>query len=148
MNELVEFIESKCSDFVESMQSPDKNKANNLKRKIIGQVCSSLPKSSQLENVSWFETALKDESKKWFVLDVFKKTQKLPESLLVPLVHAAMNEKDVSLHGYFIEPCVRTFGQDRVANILRGYVAGGNDVEKNAAKNVLYWVPRFKSEYE
>jgi len=145
MIDLIEFIENKCSEFVDALQSPDKNKANNIKIKIVGQVCSSLPKASQLENIEWFEIALRDDSKKWFVLEVFKSYQNLPKSLLVPLVKAAMDEKNVSLHGYFIEPCIRTFGEDRVSSIIKGYIAEGNEDEKMAAKDVLYWVPRFKS---
>lgn len=143
MDELISFLEDKCREYIDARQCQDKNKSNNWKRKVIGQVCSSLPKAGQLEKISWFEEALSDQSKKWFVLDVFRNTPKLPGNLLIPFIYAAMDEEDVSLHGYFIEPCVRNFGEDRVSTFLQGYLIGGTDRQREAAKHLLFWVPKF-----
>ena len=145
MSEFIKFIEEKYQQYAESRQSSDKNKSNNDRKKIIGQVCAALPKNNQLEKIVWFEDALKDDLKKWFALDIFIRAQKLPKNLLIPFIQTAIKEKDVSLHGYFIKPCVLSFGEDRISVILRGYLTEGTDEEKESAKHLLFWVSKFGS---
>jgi hypothetical protein len=86
----------------------------------------------------WLEAALTDANRKWFVALLFK-FQPVPRRFVVPLLRAAVLERNPSLNRAFIEPCVRSFGGGRVLSELLGYLESGTDEEKAGAASALYW---------
>jgi len=141
MDSLKDYWNDKGRLFCELNDSPNKNFANNAKRKIIGEVCSSLPKNNSKE-LEWFAKALEDESLKWFAVEVFKKKKALPKKLFLSFVKAAIYEEDISLNRNFISPCVKTFGAAEVSKCLNFYIENGESLEKKGAIELKYWVDK------
>jgi hypothetical protein len=87
----------------------------------------------------WLAAAIADEERKWFVGAVFSRCS-LPRRLLPAMIRAAVYEQDASKNRLFVEPCVATYGKERVKSLLRGYIESGTEQEKRGAERALYWV--------
>jgi hypothetical protein len=74
-----------------------------------------------------------------FVGTVLKVVRELPGSFFEPLLHAAVYEIDPSINRYFVEPAVRIFGLQPVAERLLKYLNEGTNFEKGGAVNAFYW---------
>lgn len=144
MSNNFEYWDEKCRAYIGLELSPDRNSAHSFKKKIIGEVCSSLPNNNSAELITWFESCLLDESRKWFVIEVFNEKKPLPEKLFIPFVRAAIYEKSISLNRHILRPCVQTFGELEVNKILNDYLVNGNEKERVSAEELLYWVDKFR----
>ncbi len=82
---------------------------------------------------------LRDEEWKWFVPHVVRVMEKFPNSLLEALMHTAINEKDPSYNGIFIDPCIRVYDVFSVNKIVLGYLKNGTYEEKIGALKAIYW---------
>lgn len=91
------------------------------------------------EEKAWFESALRDERLKWFVLWVMHERGEVPVWLVSPLLRAAVYEVDPSSNRSFIEPVSLFYGRRRVFEELLGYARSGTDFEKAGAINAFYW---------
>lgn len=74
-----------------------------------------------------------------FVATVLEFARGLSDSFFDPLIHAAINETNPSTNRYFVEPAVREFGFQRVAERLLEVLSNGTNFEKGGAVNALYW---------
>jgi hypothetical protein len=95
------------------------------------------------EDWQWLITSLDDNERKWFVAEVFR-FQQLPKRLFIPMLRAGVLERNPSLNGKFIDPCVRCFGAVRVCTELLTYLETGGNEEKAGAASALYWAWRPK----
>ena len=87
----------------------------------------------------WLRESLDDPDRKWFVAEVFK-FQPVPKRLWGPMLRAGVMERDPSFNRVFIDPCVRSFGGQRVLEELLLLLESGTDVEKAGAASAFYWV--------
>ena len=87
----------------------------------------------------WLNAALADEGRKWFVAALFGRLP-LPRRLLAAMIRAAVHEPDASHNRRFVEPCVATYGKERVRLLLSEYVESGTEQEKRGAEKALYWL--------
>lgn len=87
----------------------------------------------------WLEEALTDPHRRLFVTEVFM-YQPVPKRLAGAMLRAGVLERDPSFSGYFIWPCVRSFGARRVLKELLRYLSAGTNAEKAGAASVLYHV--------
>ncbi len=90
------------------------------------------------EDWEWLIESLADKKKKYFVAQVFK-YQPIPRKLFAPMIRAAIIDSDASRNRVFIEPCMETFGQNKVLAALNGYISNGSEIERKGAKMALYW---------
>lgn len=74
-----------------------------------------------------------------FVATVLEFTRGLADSFFDPLIHAAIYETNPSTNRYFVEPAVREFGFQRVAEQLLEVLSNGTNFEKGGAVNAFYW---------
>lgn len=91
------------------------------------------------QDAQWLAQALGDATSKWFAAFVCGLFTSLPESLLLPLLTAAITERNPSRNRAFIEPLVTAFGNRRVMHRLLDLVEHGTNAEKAGAINALYW---------
>ncbi len=143
MNDWIEFINEKYNEFFSLVELEDKNSSHNEMKKIIGKVCSNFPKMNDFKNLGWFVEALNDDKQKWFVAEIFKKRLNVPRLLLEPFIKAAVNETNPSKNRFFIEPCIKSFGDLEVARLLKKYSVEGNKKERGGAEEAFYWVGKF-----
>lgn len=76
---------------------------------------------------------------KAFVAALLAGAQFLPQSLFEPLIRAAIYDINPSTNRWFVEPAVREFGFNKVAERFLEYMNDGTDFEKGGAVNALYW---------
>lgn len=81
-------------------------------------------------DIAWFEQALEDTRRKWFVAYLFRFIVPVPEPFFAPLIRAAVYEVNPSFNRNFVEPCIRAFGHRRVIEALLVYVEQGTNFEK------------------
>jgi hypothetical protein len=91
------------------------------------------------EDIDWLIQALGHAERKWFVAELFRVSEVIPESLFLPVMDAAINEIDPSNNKYFVEPCMKTFGPRRVNEYLLEVVSKEENHRKAGAVNALYW---------
>lgn len=75
-----------------------------------------------------------------FIATLLEFAHGLPETFFPPLIRAAVYETNPSLNRYFVEPAVREFGTERVAEQLLQMLKSGTNFEKGGAANAIYWV--------
>ena len=90
---------------------------------------------------AWLRTSLGDAERKWFVASVFQ-FQPVPKRLLMPMLRAAVFERNPSHNRVFIDPCVRSFGTVRVCTVLLSHLETGSNEEVAGAASALYWAWR------
>jgi len=90
-------------------------------------------------DLEWLLRALPDEQRKWFVADVARRAEFLPNEICEPMLDAAIDELDPSLNRRFVEPCTRAFGPRRVNEYLLAVLESGDDHHKTGAVSALYW---------
>jgi hypothetical protein len=86
----------------------------------------------------WLKSSLSQPQYKSFVASVFR-FQPVPKRLFAAMLRAAVLERDPSLNRQYIEPCVRSFGAQRVLEHLVQYLESGTDAEKAGAASAFYW---------
>jgi len=86
---------------------------------------------------TWLETSLDDDDRKWFVAAIFSR-ESLPKRLLPAMVRAAVYERNVSNNRAFIDPCLATYGLDRIRPLVDEYVNSIVPGESSGAQNLLY----------
>src|SRR5262249_31443861 len=91
------------------------------------------------EDLRWLIEALKHDERKWFVVEVARRSKALAEALLAPMLDAGIDDVNPSFNRSFIEPCLSAFGPRRVNEYLLGVVESGTDFRKAGAVNALYW---------
>ena len=143
MNDWIIFWDEKLADYLYFSTINHIGEANNNKKKIIGNVCSRLPKLNKPEYIKWFEQKLKQDDSRWFVADIFTKTKNMPLELFKPFIEAALDEKNPSKNKFFIEPCVYSFEKERVTALLHEYSHNGTSEQKIAVEKALYWVDKY-----
>ena len=90
-------------------------------------------------DLDWLLKALADERRKWFVADVARRAELLPDEICEPMLDAAVDELDGSFSRRFVEPCTRVFGPRRVNEYLLAVLESGGDDHKTGAVSALYW---------
>jgi hypothetical protein len=90
-------------------------------------------------DLDWLRKALTDERRKWFVADVAKRAELLPDEICEPMLDAAVDELDGSFSRGFVDPCTRVFGPRRVNEYLLSVLESGGDDQKTGAVSALYW---------
>lgn len=106
---------------------------------ILGRASSALPRDTAVA-LAWFEGALTDAPKKWFVAKVMENTNPVPRSLLDPLLKAALKEPNLSANRLFIEPCIRTFGAQTVRARICELASDPKVNYGEGLANAMYWV--------
>jgi hypothetical protein len=91
------------------------------------------------DDVSWLTRALALPQHKWFVVGLLEAATSLADVLFGPIMDAGIAEVNPSLNRYFIEPCVRVFGERRVNEYLLDALENGPDSSKAGAVNAMYW---------
>ena len=91
----------------------------------------------------WLIDALKDatrtsESRKWFVVDLFRRSDSWSAVFFSGLLDAAIDEVNPSLNRYLVEPCMKRFGARPVNEFLLAVVESGTDSRQAGAVNALY----------
>jgi hypothetical protein len=107
-------------------------------------------------DITWFTHALNNAEQKWFVAFIFEHLP-VPAALFIPMLQAAVYERDPSFNRQFVEPCIRQSGHRLVIEALLTMFQTGTDFEKAGATNALYWAniplqylgntPAFTEEY-
>ncbi|UIY62130.1 hypothetical protein [Burkholderia cepacia] len=108
---------------------------------ILGRAASALPKDTPV-TLAWFEAALTDSPKKWFVAKVMERTNPVPRCLLDPLLKAALKEPNPSANRVFITPCLRTFGPQIVRARICELASAPEGDYRDGLANALYWINR------
>ncbi|HJX10931.1 MAG TPA: hypothetical protein VJ733_10565 [Candidatus Binatia bacterium] len=124
-----------CEQYLSALDSPRFPEAA---RQLMPKVLKAASAIAQ-EDIDWFERALNDERRKWFVPFVLESTPDFPQALFMPMIHAAVYERNPSANRFFVEPCIGAFGHRRVKEALLGLVRSGSNSEKAGAVNALYW---------
>ena len=88
---------------------------------------------------AWLESSLDDSDRKWFVASIFDR-ESLPRRLLPAMVRAAVLERNVSNNRAFIDPCLRTYGLDRVKSIVDAYLDSDVPGGPSGATRLQYWL--------
>ena len=92
------------------------------------------------EDFSWFEHALMDAERRWFVAALFAQ-HSLPRRLFEPMLQAALRDCDATEVKYLVRPCAQTFGAARVNAWLEhareSRLGSADDIAKAA-----YWAVR------
>jgi hypothetical protein len=91
------------------------------------------------QDMDTFKAFLKHNEKKWFVVNLFSKLDIIPEQLFQPFIEAAIHETNPSANRYFIEPCLRVFGFERVFESLNLHFQNGNNDTKIGVCKAYYW---------
>jgi hypothetical protein len=100
-----------------------------------------------VEDWKWLERALEDPERKWFVADVFSEAP-IPKRLLHAFVRAAVYEPDASRNQYFVKPCLRAYGGNRILNAVLRYLEHGTKQEKVGAAKAIYWCGEYEGTTE
>ncbi len=74
-----------------------------------------------------------------FILRALGKSKQMPEKLFIPILRAAIIEKDPSRNRLFIEPCLRCFGAKKTNKELIEYFKKGSNEEKAGVAHAFYW---------
>ena len=127
--------------YAQEKRNPDKNLSHHAIRKLLGNTASNF--SNSKESILWLAEALTDDSKKWFVADLMKNINPIPKELLNNLIYAALLEKNPSINRFFIGPCVKTFGQRIVTDIVCSYKFDPAVISNGGIEPVLYWIPGY-----
>ncbi|WP_430453731.1 hypothetical protein [Rhodopirellula europaea] len=88
---------------------------------------------------AWLESSLDDPTRKWFVAAIFDR-ESLPRRLLSAMVRAAVLERNVSNNRAFIDPCLRTYGLDRVKPMVDEYLESDVPGAQSGAERLQYWL--------
>jgi hypothetical protein len=96
-------------------------------------------RSASKKDWEWFVLALGDAQKKWFVVFALDAIGTLPKVLFMPMLRAAVYERNPSLNRKFVEPCIRCYGHLRVNEVLLDFFEKGTNFEKAGAANASYW---------
>lgn len=91
------------------------------------------------EDIALLQTFLTDKERKWFVAHLLNVLEVFPESLLLPMLTAAVNEPNASFNNVFIRPCRRVFGYLKVHEVLMLLFRNGDSDQKAGVIRVLYW---------
>lgn len=91
------------------------------------------------KDIKWLEQALTDEQRKWFVAFVLSVVPNFPQALFMPMMRAAVYERNPSANRDFVEPCINAFGYRKVNEALLTFIKSGSNFEKAGACNALYW---------
>jgi hypothetical protein len=119
----------------------DKNASHHQTRQLCGKIASNFPRDNP-ESLAWFTAALFDDEKKWFVAKLLEKVNPVPKSLFDDLVLAALSETDPSFNKWFIVPCIKTFGQDKVKSQVMLFATHPQVIENDGVNKIMYWLPR------
>lgn len=97
-----------------------------------------------IPDVEWVIKSLKgiteeDKRKRHFIRIALRKSTQMPKVLFIPMLHAAVYERDPSMNRLFIEPCLCSAGRRRVNEELLRYLENGTNVEKAGAASAFYW---------
>jgi hypothetical protein len=87
----------------------------------------------------WFQDALEDPLRKWFVVQTLEYVQSVPEQLFQPLLRATIYEVDPDRNRDFLTPLLFAFGLRSVHTALLEVLQNGTDFEKTGAVNALLW---------
>jgi hypothetical protein len=139
--------EAQFSAWVESRVAgrPDKESLADMICKVIkpsGEPASAAVERLQAASQSdlkWLVGALCDERRKWFVADLARRAQFLPDNMCEPLLRASVEELSPEFNRRFVEPCKRVFGARRVNEYLLAVLESGDDFHKAGAVCALYW---------
>jgi len=97
-------------------------------------------KSPTTNDVSWLTSALEDESRRWFVGRLACDAQFVPEALFEAMVKTAVWLGDPSLNNWFLEPCVKYVGRERVAALVASLADSPDLAQVVGAIDALYWI--------
>jgi hypothetical protein len=93
------------------------------------------------DDTSWLVTALLDE-RRWFVARMAKIAGSMPEPLFEPMVISAADCEDPSLNALLINPCVQSFGAQRVTEYLASLAESADPRRAVGAMDATYWTGR------
>ncbi|MCJ8280697.1 MAG: hypothetical protein MJK14_12570, partial [Rivularia sp. ALOHA_DT_140] len=105
----------------------------------------------KLKDVSWLVQVLEQQTvefsmRRLFIINSLRKNNQIPKTLFLPLIRAAVYERNPSLNRYFIEPCIRCCGYYCVnSELINRYMENGTNEEKAGLARVLYWSLRRNS---
>jgi hypothetical protein len=134
-------LESLYEEYNFAKALKDKNTGHHLIRKLVGKISSNFPKDNP-HSLAWFTSALIHDDKKWFVVKLLEKVNPLPKALFDDLVLAALTEHDPSFNKWFITPCVKSFGTEKVKSKIMTFATHPQVIENDGVNKVMYWVPR------
>ncbi|MFO0863757.1 MAG: hypothetical protein U0744_03715 [Gemmataceae bacterium] len=86
----------------------------------------------------WLKIALADKEKKWFAAQVFR-DQPVPKRLFQAMMLASIIDVNPSSNRLYLEPCLETFGTEKVAEALSRLEAMGS-VPKERFEWARYWM--------
>lgn len=84
-------------------------------------------------------TTKEDQRKRYFLCSALSHTGQVPPLLFLPMLRAAVYERNPSLNRWFIEPCLRWAGLRRVNEVFVHYLETGTNAEKAGAASAFYW---------
>jgi hypothetical protein len=134
-------LELLYEEYEQAKALKDKNESHHIIRKLLGKASSNFPKDNPY-TLAWFTAALTHPDKKWFVVKLLEKVNPVPKALFDDLVLAALTEYDPSFNKWFIEPCVKSFGIERVKLKVMTFATHPQVIENEGVNKVMYWVPR------
>lgn len=122
------------------MSENEEIQSQNTKRyyEIINTIRKSNRNWSEQE-INTFIDFLSHNSKKWFIANLFSKLETIPNELFNPFIVASIEESNPSANRYFIEPCLRVFGFERVFKSLDTYFINGDNQTKIGVCKAYYW---------
>ena len=97
-------------------------------------------KSPMTGDVSWLTSALEDENRRWFVGRLARDAQFVAEALLEAMLKTAVCLGDPSANSWFIEPCVKYVGRERVARLVASMADSTDLAQVVGAIDALYWI--------
>jgi hypothetical protein len=83
---------------------------------------------------------LADQNKRLFIVNILRKGNQMPHLLFMPMLRAAVHERNPSYNRSFLEPCMRCFGARQVnSELISRYTEHGTNYEKAGVANAFYW---------
>lgn len=119
----------------------DRNAAHHAIRKLISRITTKFPRDNS-EMLAWFIAALQDQDKKWFIAKILDNVNPVPKALLHDLVLAALVEHNPSSNKFLIMPAVKSFGPERVKEVIMQLSVLPEVVANDGVSKVMYWLPR------
>jgi hypothetical protein len=91
-------------------------------------------------DISWLVADLRHERRRWVVARLAGLARSVPSALFEPMLIAAAAAEDPSLSRLFVDPCVATFGTDRVREFLISLAESSDPRTVVGAIDAMYWV--------
>ena len=132
-------FETLAEKYIAATEIENREQANITIKDLVKEGACNMPRNKEAD-LEWFKHALKDRKIRWFAIQVLEKVNPLPLVLFDDLVKEALLEQNASANRRFIEPCIKTFGIEKVKEKISEFSCLPGVNENDGVNKVMYWV--------